>query len=192
MIELVSSTPVPRKPYDDAVAESFAALSSHILEMLAGGNPDGILGKVNALQAAIVDQHLDVQDPKGSLLQHIDISPQGTDVDYVNAILRGALKQMAALVAEGPGTERYCNARDELAAAIVGFNEHLVRLEEEKAKAKGQKTIADVRIAMTATARAYRAAGWLVERERDCSYRYRRTKDDPWSHWIKPYKPKQK
>jgi hypothetical protein len=46
------------------------------------------------LQAAIVDQYLDVQDPKGNLVQHIDISPQGPDVDYVNAILRGALKQM--------------------------------------------------------------------------------------------------
>ena len=56
MIELVSSTLVPRKPYDDAVAESFAALASHILEMLAGGKPDGILGKVNALQAAITNE----------------------------------------------------------------------------------------------------------------------------------------
>jgi hypothetical protein len=144
--------PVTRNPYDCAVADRLDELESHVRKMLAGGDPDGILSKVNALQSAIV----------------------------------------AALVSEGPGTDRYRKARDELATVIASFDRHRAALDGEKSKAKGGKTMADVRAEMTGTARAYRMAGWLVERKRDCSYRHRRTKDDPWSPWVRPYTPKRK
>jgi hypothetical protein len=108
--------------------------------MLAGGNPDGILGKVIPCRPRLLVSISTFKTP-WAVCSSTSISPRKA----LTSITSGALKQMAALVAEGPGTERYCNARDKLAAAIVGFN--------EKAKAKGGKTIADVRMAVTLTAR---------------------------------------
>jgi hypothetical protein len=125
-IRLVINNAVVRKPYDDAVGKTFAAMAGNIMRFVAGeDDPD--FSKISDFQEAVVEQARAVKDPKGTMIPIRIMEPQGTDDDYINAVLRSALKYTASFIEDGNQGERYRATQAEFAAAIVAFNGHAKR-----------------------------------------------------------------
>ena len=123
MIRLVSDNPVPRiAEVDDEVALTFETLASGILEMLAGQGGDDLSDAALAFRKACERSKEKIKDPNGVLIRCPDLNARGIEDDAINGVLRGALRQVAAMLVDGISGERYEAARAEITAGIVGFN----------------------------------------------------------------------
>ena len=123
MIRLVSDNPVPRiAEVDDEVALTFATLASGILEMLAGQGGDDLSDAALAFHKACERSKEKIKDPNGVLIRCPDLSARGIEDDAINGVIRGALRQVAAMLVDGISGERYEAARAEITAGIAGFN----------------------------------------------------------------------
>jgi transcriptional regulator with XRE-family HTH domain len=108
--------------------EAFAAFASSVLLLLAGkGESRDMLNNMIAFERHLTRQGLLRVDHRGVIdglpdIPVLDLNSKGDDHnDVLNAILRGSLKQVAALMT-GINSEQYETVHAELLDALIGFS----------------------------------------------------------------------
>lgn len=108
--------------------EAFAALASSVVLLLAGkGESQDMLNNMLAFERHLTEQGLLRLDHRGVIdgspdIPVLDLNSKGDGRnDVLNAILRGSLKQVAAMMT-GINSEQFETARAELLDALIGFS----------------------------------------------------------------------
>jgi hypothetical protein len=111
-----------------STGEAFAALASSVLLLLAGkGESQVMLNNMLVFERHLTKQGLLRLDHRGVIdgspdIPVLDLNAKGDGHnDVLNAILRGSLKQVAAMMT-GLNSEQFETARAELLHALIGFS----------------------------------------------------------------------